>query len=150
MTQLQDTPTHRYHMQQMSMQQIKELVEQLQKRRAAISVKIKEAKNNSKIARALEANKQFGKLILRMERSLAATEIALDTVADNLNKARALFLEMSDGEVLLEKEVINGPAQVEHSGRRTEESTVRSETYQDHHRDAGTDASAAPATDASG
>lgn len=102
----EDTPTHRLHLMQMSMQQIKNHTELLQQRRARIVNKIANAKKHTKLERELQINKQFKRLVTKMEKDLAGIEIDLDTVADQLNKARALFLEMSNGEVLLEKEVI--------------------------------------------
>lgn len=112
--QLNDTPTHRLHMMQMSMQEIAKFIEHLRIRRASIEEKIKKAKANSKLARSLQTDKQFRRLVDKMERQLAAIEADINDIADDLNKARALFLEMSDGEVLLEKEVIpDGDAKVE-------------------------------------
>lgn len=107
MTDIQDkdSPTHRIHMQQMSMDEIRKFVEQLRIRRASQAEKIKKAKANTKIAEAMAADKSFKRLIDKMEKSLKNIESDLDQTADDLNKARALFLQMSDGEVFLEKEI---------------------------------------------
>lgn len=111
----EDTPTHRLHMMQMTIQQMAALITRLQHRRATQSEKITKAKANTAIARSLQVDKQFKRLVTQLESKLSDIEDALDSAADKLNKARALFFEASGGEVLMEKEVTDGDAQVERS-----------------------------------
>jgi len=109
-----DRPAHRVHLIQMTMQQIASTIDTLRTRRASIQAKVEKAKSNSKIADALQTEKKIAKLITKLEKKLANISIDIDDAADDLNKMRALFLQLSDGELLLEKEPTNnGNAQVE-------------------------------------
>jgi chorismate mutase len=103
-----DTATHRLHLMQMKINEINAFVERLQKRRATITEKIAKAKSNTNIARALTVEKQFARLVTKMENKLRGAEEDLNDVADELNKARALFFELSGAEIILEKEVTDG------------------------------------------
>lgn len=103
-----DTPTNRLHMMQMNITQIADWITRLQKRRATIVEKIVKAKANKNVARTLTVDKQFKRLVQKMERLSESIQADLDTLADDLNKSRALFLEASDGEVIIEKEQVNG------------------------------------------
>src|SRR4051812_19343878 len=98
-----DTPTHRIHILQANMQQIVQWTQLLQTQRAAIVEKVVRATANSKVARALQVNRQIDRSVAKMLRDLTSTENLLNKVADNLNKCRGLFLELSDGEVLIER-----------------------------------------------
>lgn len=110
----EDTPTHRLHMMQMSIERIRELIERLQKRRATQVEKIKKAKTNSNVARAITVDRQFARIVSKLETALESVESDLDRAADDLNRARALFFEASNGELILEKEKENGNEEVEH------------------------------------
>src|ERR1700761_2660162 len=99
-----DTATHRLHMMQMSIQQIGDLITKLQTRRASQSEKITKAKANKDVARALTVDKQFARLVGKLEKKLQGISEDLDDVADDLNKARALFFEASNGTIIMEKE----------------------------------------------
>lgn len=98
-----DSPTHRAHILQLSLQQIKEDLEGIRFRRGLIIEKVTKAKSNSKIARAAERNKQLKRFFDRMERQLASLDEDMTAIEDNMNKARALILEESDGEVMVAK-----------------------------------------------
>jgi hypothetical protein len=101
-----DTPTNRLHMMHMSIEQIKDWIGRIQKRRAAVVEKIATAKSNGKIARSLTVDKQFKKLHDKLEKALAGVEDDLSDAIDNLNKMRALYLEASDGQVIITKSEI--------------------------------------------
>lgn len=102
-----DSPTHRTHIMQMQLVQIKEDLEGIRYRRGLIVEKVAKAKANSKVARAVLVDKQLKKFFDKMERQLAALEEDMTTIEDNMNKARALILEASDGELMLPKTEIN-------------------------------------------
>lgn len=103
-----DTPTNRLHMMHMSIEQIKNWIERIQKRRAAAAEKVVAAKSNSKIARSLTVDKQFKKLHTKLEKALEGIESDLDDAVDTLNKMRALYLEASDGQVVITKQEMEG------------------------------------------
>lgn len=98
-----DTPTNRLHMMHMSIEQIKDWIERLQKRRAAMAEKVTKARDNTKIARSLTVDKQFKKLHTKLESKLQGVEDDLSDAIDNLNKMRALYLEASNGQVVITK-----------------------------------------------
>lgn len=103
-----DTPTNRLHMMQMSITQIADWITRLQKRRATIAEKIVKAKKNAAVSRTLTVDKQFARLVKKLESAAQDIEDDIDKLADNLNKARALFFEASNGEVIIQKEEKNG------------------------------------------
>lgn len=99
----QDTPTHRVHIRQATMQQIVEWTQLLQAQRAAIVEKVVRIKANNKIARELTVNRSLDRTLARVLRDLQKSQDLLNKCADNLNKCRGLVLELSDGEVLIER-----------------------------------------------
>lgn len=104
-----DTPTHRYHILQGQMQQVVEWTQLLQARRSQIVERVVRATANNKIARALQVERSLERSLASMQRDLTSIDDKLNKLADKLNKCRGLFLELSDGEVLLEKtEVTSG------------------------------------------
>ncbi len=104
-----DTPTHRTHLSQIKLYRIKDLIEQLQARRAAIVEKVKRIKANNKVAEDLRKNKQLDRIFKKIEKNLKEAEARLDIAADELNKSRGILLDVSDGAVLLERtEKTNG------------------------------------------
>jgi len=98
-----DTPTNRLHMMHMSITQISDWIERIQKRRAVVADKVATAKSNGKIARSLTVDKQFSKLHTKLEKALTGVEDDLSDAIDNLNKMRALYLEASDGQIIITK-----------------------------------------------
>jgi predicted nucleic acid-binding Zn-ribbon protein len=98
-----DSPTHRMHILQLRLPEIKSDLEAIRYRRGLIIEKVAKAKSNSKVARAAQVDKQLKKFFDKMERQLAALEEDIQTIEDNMNKARALILEASDGELMLPK-----------------------------------------------
>lgn len=104
-----DTPTHRIHLRQATMQQIVEWTQLLQAQRNAIVEKVVRIKANSKIARELIVDRSLDRILARVLRDLHKAEEMLNKSADNLNKCRGLFMELSNGEVLIERtEPVNG------------------------------------------
>lgn len=104
-----DSPTHRLHMMQMKINEINTFIAKLQHRRATMTEKIAKAKENKNVARSLTVDKQFARIVKKIEQRLEGVQDDLDTAADELNKARALFFETSGGEVLiLPEEKSNG------------------------------------------
>jgi seryl-tRNA synthetase len=99
------------HILQAQLKQIVEWTNLLQSRRAAIVERIVRATANSKIARALQVERALDRTIASMLRDLESTNVKLNKIADKLNKCRGLLLELSDGEVFVEKtERANGLA----------------------------------------
>lgn len=106
---MNDTPTHRIHLRQATMQQIVEWTQLLQAQRNAIVEKVVRIKANSKIARELTIDRSLDRILARVQRDLFKAEELLNKTADNLNKCRGLFMELSNGEVLIERtEPTNG------------------------------------------
>lgn len=100
---INDSPTHRLHILQLSMPQFKEDLERIRARRGAIIEKVTKAKANSKIAREAVANRQLKRFFDKLEKQIAALDEDMTSIEDNMNKARALILELSDGEVVVPK-----------------------------------------------
>lgn len=98
-----DTPTHRLHLLQATMAELKDWTSDLQRRRNAVVEKITRAKASTKLSRAATVNKQLNKALTQITTILTKLEIQTADVEDRMNKARALFFELSDGEVILEK-----------------------------------------------
>jgi len=105
-----DSPTHRSHILQMQLSQIKEHLEGVRYRRGLIVEKATKAKANSKLAREVLVNKQLKKFFDRLERDITALDEDMTKIEDNMNKARALILEASDGELMIEKTEIKSNA----------------------------------------
>lgn len=103
MSEQSDTPTHRYHILQMDLDQIKTHLIGVRARRAVVLERIAKAKSNSKIEREATANKQLKRLFFKLERDIAALDADMASIEDTVNKGRALILELSDGEVALPK-----------------------------------------------
>lgn len=107
----EDNPTHRMHILQAQLKQIVEWTNLLQARRAVIVERIVRATANTKIARSLQVERSLERTIASMIRGLNQSNDKLNKIADQLNKCRGLLLELSDGEVFLEKtERTNGLA----------------------------------------
>jgi hypothetical protein len=100
---INDSPTHRLHILQLSLGQIKEDLEGIRYRRSLIIEKVTKAKSHSRVAIEAERNKQLKRFFDRMERQLASLEEDMTAIEENMNKARALILEASDGEVMIPK-----------------------------------------------
>lgn len=103
-----DTPTHRMHLLQLRFNLISTFIQQLQARRAVIVEKVRRVKASNALSREATVNKQLIKAFTRIEKNLKKAESMLDIAADDLNKNRGLFLELSDGEVILEKTELTG------------------------------------------
>lgn len=101
-TQPKDSPTHRLHILQVSLNEFKDWTTQLQARRAAIVEKLARAKASTALTREAAVNKQLKRILDKLERDLSTLETDTADVEDNMNKARALFWELSGGEVLIE------------------------------------------------
>lgn len=100
---LTDTPTHRYTILQVGLDQLKKDLDAIRLRRAHVQAKITRAKQNSKVERALSLDGQLKRLMSRLNRQLLALDEDMETIEDNINKARGLILEASDGELALTK-----------------------------------------------
>lgn len=142
-----DTPTHRIHILQAQMRQIVEWTQLLQAQRAIIVERLVRAKSNSKIARATTVSAQLSRSIASLTRDLTSIETKLNKVADKLNKCRGLFLELSDGDILLEKtEHVHGdPPESETDRGDAETGATGPETDRDSVLDSGETTSTTPA-----
>ena len=98
-----DSPTHKLHILQQTLPQIKEQLEAIRFRRGLIVEKIAKAKANTKIAREAQANKQLKRIFDKLSRKLDSLDEDMTSIEDELNKARALILELSDGEIMVPK-----------------------------------------------
>lgn len=124
-----DTPTHRLHILQATMNELKEWTTDIQRRRNLVLEKIAKAKASSKLSRAATVNKQLNKALTQITKILTELEIKTADVEDRMNKARALFFELSDGEVILEKtEIKDGTPQGARDRANTASSTAGPET----------------------
>jgi hypothetical protein len=91
------------HILQAQLKQIVEWTNLLQTRRAVIVERIVRATANTKIARSLQVERSLERTIASMIRGLNQSNDKLNKIADQLNKCRGLLLELSDGEVFVEK-----------------------------------------------
>jgi len=141
-----DSPTHRMHLLQATMIELKEWTTDLQRRRNLVVEKIARAKASSKLSRAATVNKQLNKALTKITEILTKLEIQTADVEDRMNKARAMFFELSDGEVILEKtEIKDGTPKGARNRADATTGTAGPEIDQDHLRDGGANESAAPA-----
>ena len=101
--QLNDTPTHRWHIQQAKLEQIKAELVEIRTRRASVVEKLTKAKANSKVERAVQLDKSIKRLFTKLERMALALNEDIEALEDEMNKARGMILEASDGQVALPK-----------------------------------------------
>lgn len=98
-----DTPTRRYDLMQMRIEQIQGLVTILQQRRTATEDTVKRIKRNAKIATARTNDAELSKIMDKLEKQIAKLTKDHDAITALLDRSRALIFELSDGEVIVEK-----------------------------------------------
>lgn len=101
---LQDTPTHRLDILQLTLNQSATHLAGIRERRAKVAERIAKVKNDNAITREAVVNKRLSRLLTKLDKSLASIDSDITDINEQLNDARALFYELSDGKVMLAKE----------------------------------------------
>ena len=101
-----DTPTRRYDLMMMRVDEIQGLVTILQQRRVQIQNTEKKIRANKAIGTHKSNDAELSKFMDKMERLLTRMQKDHDDIEKLLNKSRGLIYELSNGEILVEK--ING------------------------------------------
>lgn len=102
-TKARDTPTHRYDLMQMRVDEIQGLVTVLQHRRTLHITKQKQIIGNSRIAIQKRLDDDLQKALNKLEKLIERMKKDDAAVTTLLNSARGLVLEASDGTLVLEK-----------------------------------------------
>ena len=102
-TKAKDTPTHRYDLMQMRVDEIQGLVTVLQHRRTLHITKQKQIIGNSRIAIQKRLDDDLQKALNKLEKLIERMKKDDAAVTTLLNSARGLVLEASDGTLVLEK-----------------------------------------------
>lgn len=102
-TKAKDTPTHRYDLMQMRVDEIQGLVTVLQHRRTLHITKQKQILGNSRIATQKLLDDSLQKALNKLEKLIERMKKDDAAVTTLLNSARGLVLEASDGTLVLEK-----------------------------------------------
>lgn len=98
-----DTPTHRYDLMQMRVDEIQGLVTVLQHRRTLHVTKQKQIIGNSRIADAKRLDVSIQKTLDKLEKTIEKMKKDDASITKLLNEARALLFEATDGTLTLEK-----------------------------------------------
>ncbi len=101
--QLHDTPTHRYDLMQMRVNQIQGMVTLLQSRRLLHIPKVTRIKADNKIANARTTDAKLSAVMNKLEKLIEKMKKDDGTITNLLNEARGLILDASDGQLVLEK-----------------------------------------------
>lgn len=102
-TKAKDTPTHRYDLMQMRVDEIQGLVTVLQHRRTLHITKQKQIIGNSRIADAKRTDEQLRKNLDKLEKLIEKMKKDDASITKLLNESRGLLLDASDGTLQLEK-----------------------------------------------
>lgn len=102
-TKAKDTPTHRYDLMQMRVDEIQGLVTVLQHRRTLHITKQKQITGNSRIADAKRLDVSIQKHLDKLEKLIEKMKKDDASITKFLNESRALLFEASDGTLTLEK-----------------------------------------------
>lgn len=103
MTDLKDTPTRRYDLMMMRVNEIQGLVTVLQQRRIAVVNIANKIRTNNKLNNSKATDTHLSTVMNKLEKLLATLTKNDDSITKLLNESRALIFELSDGEVRLEK-----------------------------------------------
>lgn len=98
-----DTPTHRYDLMQMRVNEIQGLVTILQERRLLHISKNTRIKASSRIAAQKSTDAKLSAVMNRLEKTIERMKKDDLKITKTLNEARALILDASDGTLVLEK-----------------------------------------------
>ena len=102
-SQPKDTPTHRYDLMQMRIDQIQGLVTLLQSRRLLHISKATRIKANNAMANAKTTDAKLSAVMNWIEKRIERMKKDDEEMTNKLNEARGLILEASDGTLILEK-----------------------------------------------
>ena len=102
-TKAKDTPTHRYDLMQMRVDEIQGLVTVLQHRRTLHITKQKQITGNSRIADAKRLDASIEKTLNKLEKLIERMKKDDAAIVKLLNESRGLLLDASDGTLVLEK-----------------------------------------------
>lgn len=100
---IKDTPTHRYDLMQMRVNEIQGLVTVLQSRRLLHISKNTRIKASGRIAHQKSTDAKLSAVMNRLEKIITRMLKDEDAITKTLNEARALILDASDGTLVLEK-----------------------------------------------
>lgn len=103
MTDLKDTPTRRYDLMMMRVNEIQGLVTVIQQRRVTITNTANKIRTSTKLSNAKKTDTHLSTVMNKLEKLLATFTKNDDAITKLLNESRALIFELSDGEVILEK-----------------------------------------------
>lgn len=103
MTDLKDTPTRRYDLMMMRVNEIQGLVTVLQQRRITITNTANKIRTNTKLNEARATDAALSTAMNKLEKLLTTATNTDDKITKLLNESRALIFELSDGQVILEK-----------------------------------------------
>lgn len=98
-----DTPTHRYDLMQMRVDEIQGLVAVLQHRRTLHVSKQKQITGNTQIADAKRRDAQLQKTLDKLEKLIERMKKDDASIVKLLNESRGLLLDASDGTLILER-----------------------------------------------
>ena len=98
-----DTPTRRYDLMMMRVNEIQGLVTVLQQRRVAVVNTANKIRTSTKLNEAKRTDAHLSTVMNKLEKLLATITKNEDSITKLLNESRALIFELSDGEVKLEK-----------------------------------------------
>lgn len=101
--QIHDTPTHRYDLLQMRIDQIQGMVTLLQSRRLLHIPKVTRIKADNAIANAKNTDAKLSAVMNKLEKLIERMKKDDDSITKLLNEARGLVLDASDGKLVLEK-----------------------------------------------
>jgi len=97
-----DSPTHRTHIAQITINEFQTWITALQARRNAVVEKVTRAKTSSKIAKTAKEHKSLDRILKKLDRLLTTLEAETRDCEELMNEARSLIFIASDGEVRIE------------------------------------------------
>lgn len=111
MTDLKDTPTRRYDLMMMRVNEIQGLVTVLQQRRITITNTANKIRTSTKLNESKKTDAHLSTVMNKLEKLLATFTKNDDAITKLLNESRGLIFELSDGEVMIERTEKNATTQ---------------------------------------
>lgn len=103
MSQISDSPTRRYDLMMMRVNEIQGFVTVLQQRRVTYTNTANKIRTSTKLNESKRTDTHLSTVMNKLEKLLATITKNDDSISKLLNESRALIFELSDGEVKLEK-----------------------------------------------
>lgn len=98
-----DSPTRRYDLMMMRINEIQGFVTVLQQRRVTYTNTANKIRTNTKLNESKRTDAHLSIVMNKLEKLLATITKNDDSISKLLNESRALVFELSDGEVKLDK-----------------------------------------------